>query len=112
MFAPRHPSLFVAVLLSLGGCAKELPTVYSKQIASCSDETGRAEQLRSVRGHADERDLQRSKDAVALAEYFSEHCFPNPHDPGAGSPLSVGTVKEIIESQKAIHNRKYPYNPI
>ena len=68
--------------------------------------------MRSVSGHDDDTDLQRKKDAVALAEYFVDHCFPNPYDPPAADEPGSGTVGQIIDYQRKVHNKKQPYNPI
>jgi hypothetical protein len=97
----------------LWACDKpKRPEVYDLQIASCDDEIHKAEQMRSVSGHDDEHDLQAKKDAVALSEYFLERCFPNPYSPPDADQPQSGTVGEIIDYQRKVHNRKYPYNPI
>jgi hypothetical protein len=85
--------------------------VYNQQIASCDDDIRRSEQMRSVSGH-DDADVRRKADAVALSEYYLSRCFPNPYDPPAADQPAFGTVGEIIDYQRKVHNEKYPYNPI
>jgi hypothetical protein len=104
-------TLAIAFTLVVSGCAKR-PPVYDQQIAGCGDEVRKDEQLRSVSGHEDEIDLQRKKDAVALAEYFRDHCFPNSFDPPAADEPSSGTVGQIINYQRKAHNKKFPQDLI
>ncbi len=87
------------------------PPVYEQQVASCDDEARKAEQMRSVSGHDDDTDVRRKADAVALSEYFLERCFPESFSASRGGGTS-GTVGEAIDSQRALHNQKYPNNPI
>ena len=107
----KRAALMLTIALLAIACVKR-PPVYDQQIANCADEIGKTEQLRSVSGHDDDADLQRKKDAVALSEYFLNHCFPNPYDPPAADEPVSGTVGEIIEYQRRVHNQKYPYDEI
>jgi hypothetical protein len=104
--------MFLLPLCGLLWACEKRPAVYEQQIAGCDDQIRKTEQLRSVSGHPDDNRPGAKADAVALSEYFLERCFPSPYNqPTADQPLS-GSVGEIIDYQREVHNRKHPYNPI